>query len=416
VLFNSCKVISGFEKAAFWLYPSNNDRNGELFKIGLSVLGAVGILFGLYVSLRRAIAMEKGVLRQKEAIEIQGQQIILSRKAQTDERFKNAVEHLGNEKEPIILGGVAELNQIANENINDYAEIVFNILCSYIRSNANIYEKIADEINTTVIQTIIDNLFKSNNGKQYIYKDFKANLSGTNLSSLDLDNSFLIGANLSFCYMPGLKNTDLSNSDLSKSVFTLSDINKVNFKGANLFETLFYASTIANSNMNKDTELLSTVFLDSELSKVNFSESSFSDCKFISCDIISCNFEYAEIISSSFVGSGLFDLDFSLVKLFASNDFRAAGFNNVVLYTIITRSKFDGCRIGKSYRYYLEKNLKDDIGLKADLGGAKIDFSSFMNCSTDKLSKQDIDDIIGLYNKCKNMDTIKNSKTKKKEN
>lgn len=94
-----------FESFAQWLFPNNEDRNGELFKILLSILGAIGILFGLYISLRRAKAMESGVERQKESIDIQTEQIKITRKAQTDERFKNAVEHLGSDKEPIILGG-----------------------------------------------------------------------------------------------------------------------------------------------------------------------------------------------------------------------------------------------------------------------------------------------------------------------
>jgi len=80
----------------------------------------------------------------------------LSLKAQIDERFKNAIEHLGSDKEPIILGGIAELHQIAKEDCKKYAEVVFNILCSYIRTETSIYNKNADDINSTAISTIIN--------------------------------------------------------------------------------------------------------------------------------------------------------------------------------------------------------------------------------------------------------------------
>src|SRR5690606_17902397 len=190
-------------------------------------------------SLRRAKAMEQGVLRQKESLDIQSEQISITRKAQTDERFKNAVEHLGSEKEPIILGGVAELHQIAKENKNEYAEIVFNILCSYVRSNANIYKKTADQINETVNQTIVNNIFKLFDKPDYPYSGLLANLNSSNLISLDFDNTNLVGANFSFCYMPSMKNSNLEYSKLNKAVFSLSDISDVSFIGAELHQTLF---------------------------------------------------------------------------------------------------------------------------------------------------------------------------------
>src|ERR1035437_3712862 len=90
---------------SLFLFPDNNDRVGELTKLLLSILGGIGVLYGLLISNRRALITEKSVI-------IQGEQIELARKSQIDERFKNAIEHLGNEKEPIILGGVSELVQI----------------------------------------------------------------------------------------------------------------------------------------------------------------------------------------------------------------------------------------------------------------------------------------------------------------
>jgi len=108
-------IKSLFEKTALWLFPSNEDRNGEFLKIVLSVIGGIGVLYSLHLAYRRLQATNIGLQLQAQAINKQSEQLDLSRKGQVDERFKNAVEHLGNDKEPIILGGIVELHQIAKE-------------------------------------------------------------------------------------------------------------------------------------------------------------------------------------------------------------------------------------------------------------------------------------------------------------
>ena len=398
-MVNKINLIVIFEEFAFWLFPENTNRNGELFKIFLSILGSLGILFGLFVSLRRAKAMEKGVQEQREAIKIQGEQISISRKAQTDERFKNAVEHLGSEKEPIILGGVAELHQIAKENNTEYAEIVFNILCSYIRSNANIYKKTAEDINTTVIQTIVNNLFKPTNFLENTYSGLYANLRHSNLNSINFDNANLENSNFSFCYMPDLNGTNLEDSNLTRAEFTLSDLIDINFEGANLHQTVFHAATLENINMGEDTKLLSTYFIDSQLKNVNFNNNNVSGCKIIATEITDSKFNNCEIVASNFMGSGLSNIDLSHLSLFGTNDFRATGFINVKIDTIVTQTKFNGCRHGESLRYNFADKIKKIIGQKANLKGINLLSSRFSNCDTGELTNKDIDEMIQEYDK-----------------
>ncbi|MCA1920129.1 MAG: hypothetical protein LDL38_12065, partial [Flavobacterium piscis] len=117
-------LLNSFETFACWLYPFDESRNAELLKIGLTVIGGLGILFGLYLNYKKTKATDKAIELQSLAISKQSDQLELSRKSQIDERFKNAVEHLGSDKEPIILGGVAVLHQIAIENPLDYSEVV----------------------------------------------------------------------------------------------------------------------------------------------------------------------------------------------------------------------------------------------------------------------------------------------------
>ncbi len=397
IFANNVALVSLYEKFSFWLFPVEQNRNGELFKIVLSILGAGGILFSFYVSLRRAKAMEQGVLRQRESIDIQSEQISITRKAQTDERFKNAIEHLGNEKEPIILGGIAELHQIAKESKAEYAEVVFNILCSYIRSIANIYRKKAEEINYTVIQTIINNLFKNSANTENPYLGLKADLKSSNLISVDLDNVDLSGANLAFCYLPSISNSNLRNSILNKAVFSLCDIVNVNFIGSILHQTIFHASTLENCDFSAKTNLISTAFVDSVIENVNFNGTALNGIKFISSEIINSSFIRSEIISTSFVGSMLLNLDFTNLRLFGSNDCRATGLYNIQINTIITKTRFNGCNSTNRFRYFLKDKLGNSIGKKANLSGVNLNGSQLYECETGEFEQSDFDEIIKEY-------------------
>lgn len=92
-------TICNLEIISLFLYPDNLDRNGEVVKLTLSVIGGIGVLLGLYIAHKRAMITEK-------TVENQSKQLEHAQKWQIDERFKNAVEHLGSDKEAIILGGV----------------------------------------------------------------------------------------------------------------------------------------------------------------------------------------------------------------------------------------------------------------------------------------------------------------------
>lgn len=283
-----------FETFAVWLYPEEPNRNAELMKILLTVLGGLGILYSLFLSYKRAKANDRSIQLQGMAISKQSEQLALSRKSQIDERFKNAVEHLGSDKEPIILGGVVELNQIARENPKDYAEVVFNILTSYIRSTTNIYTKKADDFNPTIIQTIIDYLLRGKESEDFPYDGLKCNLSHSNLKSVDLQEIDFTDADLSFCLFPmKLLGSNFCNSKLSKADFSVARIKNCDFSGADLHDTLFHLAEIDHCTFHS-IEMYSTKFINSNISDCQFSHATLSNCHFLisilqRCDFTSCN-------------------------------------------------------------------------------------------------------------------------------
>lgn len=383
-------LIQSYEDFSHWLYPSNKDRNGELFKVFLSILGAFGILFGLNISLRRAKAIEQGVIKQGEALNIQSEQIGLSRKSQTDERFKNAVEHLGSEKEPIIFGGIAELHQIAKENEDEYSDIIFNILCSYIRTNSRVKK------NKSIIQTIADFLFSKSKDSPYL--GLSANLKNSDLLGINFRNANLEYADLSDCRLSSISHSSLESAILDRTEFFLSKIENVNFTNSEVNATIFYGTEIKNCEFNVYQDYPTAYFIDGNLKKVKFKNVKMSDWNFIGVEISNTTFNNCEIISTAFSASCLHNVDFIDIELFSSNDFRATQFTSVRMRDFfITKSNFKGCRTERGFRSPFFKELSNSIGIEPDISGIDFHNTTLTNCENGKLTQEDIDEIIEKY-------------------
>ncbi len=349
-------VILFFNKIALFLFPSQQDRAGELIKLILSVIGGLCLLHGLWISNRRAKATE-------ESVKIQGQQINLSLKSQIDERFKIAVEHLGDEKEPVILGGIVELHQIAKEDKAKYAEVVFNILCSYIRRETSIYQKTAEDINSTAINTIINFIFRRYNDNPY--HGFNADLSSSNLAGQDIIGCDFSNANLGFCYLGSIENTILDNADLSRAQIFAIKFNNNSLRGVNFFKTKIEYTKFnniefaGNERIEKKPNFIPH-FISCRFENVSFDELHFFEAVFIECIFINCTFRNASILNSYFYGCGFINIDFSNADLISKIDFSASMFFNVQINCIATNSIFKGCKIEKSSDIFisLDEQLK----------------------------------------------------------
>lgn len=394
-LKNIDSIIENYDNFSMWLFPKNDDRNGELFKIILSVLGALGILFGLYVSLRRAKAIEEGVRIQSKAINIQSSQIELSRKAQIDERFKNAVEHLGNEKEPVILGGIAELHQLAKENRINYSEIVFNILTSYIRSNSNLKN------NRTIIQTIMNCLFSNVENNPYI--EYKADLNRTDLIGIDLSNKILNETNLSYSKISIVSNTDLTNSNLSNSIFFFSRIENVNFNNSKFYKTLFFGGGIKNCEFNLKNDFPTVDFVDVDIENIEFNKNEIHNWNFIVCDISNCSFNNINILYSKFCLNNFTNVEFLNIGMLNKIDFRGSYFKNTTIKnSSITVSNFNGCRVTDEFTISQIESISRLLEYKTNINGIDIiDCLEHQN-SYNQIIQEDLNEIIEIYNNCKN--------------
>ena len=249
---------------------NNQNFNGEFVKFVATIFGGLLVLFGLWLNYKRTKnlenqtkVLENQTKNQADQIKAFIKQNEITEKGKVDERFKNAIEHLGSDKDAIVLGGIYALHRIAQED-KSYRQTVFDILCSYIRDKTSTLKLWSDLLPservkikpTIVIQAIIDLLFKSSNDQEYIYKGLKANLSGIRCINADLDRARLVGANLNNSHLEGafLEHAQLENAYFSDAYLTEALLGYAVLNNANLIRTVLSEADLNNAEL-KDSFL-----------------------------------------------------------------------------------------------------------------------------------------------------------------
>lgn len=383
-----------------FLFPSHEDRTGEFVKLILSVIGGICIIYGLYISNRRAKATERSVW-------FQGEQINLSLKLQIDERFKNAIVHLGSNKEPIILGGIAELHQIAKEDSNKYAEVVFNILCSYIRTGTNVYEKKADDIiSSTAISTIINYLLK--NTEDNPYKLYRADLSSSNLSGQDISNCYLRDANLSQCHFHMIDNSILDGANFTGSeIFGMSFQNN-SWRGVGLFHVKMISVKLNNADFSPLTieekhNIFAPYCFNCRFENVIFDNISIFGAFFIGCIFVNCSFKNSTIGDSTFYCCSFENTSIFESKLLSKIDFSASVFWNFCIGYSMMDVVLKGCSIEKTFNIYIpiEQHLEEQKKIKSTAENLNFPSTLPSNYIFGKLSDIESQNILDKYNELK---------------
>ena len=251
---------------------TENNPHGELFKVVLTVIAGIIAIVALYYNHRRVTAIEKG---------------------NVDTRFNNAVGHLGSENPTVVLGGIHALHQIAVKDEN-YTQVVHDLFCSYLRENsAKLYDEKTLDKCPVIIQTLIDYLFKSYNGKDLIYKSYAS---------------------------------DLSYSILKNCIFRGATFENCNFRGATLTKSDFYDTTLTECDFSNVTlaecdfcgvTLTECGFGCAILTKCDFKFATLAKCNFYGATLTKCGFHNAILTKSNFYDTVLTECDFSRAELFS---------------------------------------------------------------------------------------------------
>jgi hypothetical protein len=202
----------------------------EVIKTIAQILGGAFFLLGLYFTWRNLRLAQEGQITQ---------------------RFNDAIEHLGNEKAEVRLGGIYALARIARDSPKDHMAVM-HVFSSYVRETTkrNNVEPVAPEVQailTMIGRRTVEHESEDDRidlsdaylpgvnlrGAQLEGVRFDgANLSRANLKDAHLCDATFRGAVLEDCY---LRNSDLRRSDLSAANLRQGSLRAALLDGANIF-------------------------------------------------------------------------------------------------------------------------------------------------------------------------------------
>ena len=175
-------------------------KNETLKFLGIG-MGGVLVALQALMSHKRAKAMEKTAEAQADAAKAQADAVSKTEQGQRQDRLKNAIEHLGHEKDSVRLGGAYELFHLA-EDTKDLRQTVLDILCAHIRrtTGESVYQEAHKSNPSEEVQSLLTLLFVQ---EQEVFKVCHINLQGSYLNGVDLSMACLKGAVLTKAHLQG---------------------------------------------------------------------------------------------------------------------------------------------------------------------------------------------------------------------
>ena len=199
-------------------------------------IGMGGVLVALQalMSYKRAKAMEDTAKSQAKATEEQAKANQHTEQGQRQERLKNAIEHLGHEKDSVRLGGAYELFHLA-EDTEDLRQTVLDILCAHIRqtTSEDKYREKHKSKPSEEIQSLLTLLFVQ---EHEVFKDCHINLQGSWLHGANLKEARLAKAILTRAHLQNawLREAQLQGAYLIEARLQEADLSKAQLQGAYL--------------------------------------------------------------------------------------------------------------------------------------------------------------------------------------
>jgi uncharacterized protein YjbI with pentapeptide repeats len=250
---------------------------------------------------------------------------------QVTERFSKSIEHLGNDKIDIRLGGIYALEQIAIDSTKYHWTIV-EILSAFIREKCSIDCEIAHSINDENKSS--DNQFnKRNTVKEVVSLDIQAalsvlnrreivkedkviDLSRVNLKKADLSNANLDKANLSGANLKeaNLREANLFGANLSGADLRTANLSGANLKEANLREANLFGANLSEANLSNAC-LFEAILIGTNLSGANLSNARLFRAKLFETDLHGVNLRKADLSNADLRKANLFGTDLHGVNL-----------------------------------------------------------------------------------------------------
>ena len=249
-------------------------KNETLKFLGIG-MGGVLVALQALMSYKRAKAMEQTAEAQADAAKAQADAVSKTEQGQRQDRLKNAIEHLGHEKDSVRLGGAYELFHLAKDT-EDLRQTVLDILCAHIRrtTGESEYREMHKSKPSEEIQSLLMLLFVQ---KPEVFKDCYINLQESWLNRADLAKAHLKGADLPMAHLQG---TDLFGAHLQE---------------ANLFGAYLQGADLSNAHLQ-----------EANLSNAHLQEAFISEAYLQGADLSNTHLQGANLSNTHLQGANLF--------------------------------------------------------------------------------------------------------------
>ena len=315
-------------------------------------IGMGGILIAVQAAIanKRAHAMQQTAQAQVRATEEQANANRHTEQGQRQERLKNAIEHLGHDKDSVRLGGAYELCQLGRDTKN-LRQTVVDILCAHIRRTTSEaeYQKVYRWRPSEEIQSMLSLLFVQ---QSQVFEGLH----------IDLQGSWLNGANL--C------NAHLENAALDKASLQVAMLFEADLRSAKLQEAHLHGAHLIGADL-QGAFLWKALLFGAWLSWADLRDASFDEARLQGARLMQANLQCARLMEAHMQGAFL-----------DGADLRAAFLGGAQLQGAnLCKAKLQGAGLQETEFHGVEsrevsahsnfaERLRASIGRASDLSGA----------------------------------------------
>ena len=376
----------------------NGESKYEALKFLGIGMGGVLVALQALMSYKRAKAMGDTAQAQADAANAQARATEEQAKAnqhtergQQQERFRNAIEHLGHESDSVRLGGAYELFHLAQDT-EDLRQTVLDILCAHIRRTTSEDEyqkkhKVPEDVDpeevedvskpSEEVQSLLNLLFVQDHD---VFKGLRADLGGSWMSGADLrtarlESAVLVGvdlqeANLTRANLQGanldgaqLQGVDLKGANLQRANVTWTHLERTNLKETNLQGADLTRANLQGVDL-KGANLQGVDFTRAKLQRVDLKGANLQGVDLKGANLQGANLQRAKLQGVVLWAAELQGVDLMEAQLQAANLWAAK-----LQEANLTEAQLQGVISKKNCLISFEKRIRTQTGKESDLSG-----------------------------------------------
>ena len=345
-------------EGGFWLcYGLGVERKESVVRgLGIAIAGTLSI-WAVWIAHCRAEEMKKQT-------DVAHRTVCATEDRLVQERFRDAVGHLGHDSESVRLNGAYALFRLAVQE-KSFRAWVAQTLCLHIVAvtSGRKYQKTCAKKPSAEIQALMRLLFErgpeleaplSEAERGEFWKGFPIDLSGGYFCGLALRRARFQRADLADAEFQGAK--------FLHAEFQGADLKGARFQGAALVHARFQGAALTGAEF-QGAKYLHAKFQGADLAGARFQGADLVHARFRGADLAGAEFQGADLLHARFQGAGLTKAQFQGAKSVHAEFQGAVSFEG--------REAFFTRRSRRVTSFSLfEQRMKAGIGREADVSGA----------------------------------------------